>query len=242
MEEEPLVGALAAAHLRVLAPAGLLLGYLACPADLAPPRLARLAGVAAAAPAAAAALAGFVYGGGAVAAEGRAAVAAGAAAGGGGLAALALALRAPLAPPAAALLLDAVAAVASAAAVLAVFRLHHRRRARAEAMPPDYEHADGGRYAGEWSAWGLADPAGGALPAKHGLGVYAYPNGDVYKGQWLQDRKQGSGVYYFAAGGFYAGEVSRSRCVDADVARTDGPRVAAADGNTTACCAPAAVG
>ena len=55
------------------------------------------------------------------------------------------------------------------------------------APPPAlYEHADGGRYRGEWLG-----------PRKQGLGMYTYPSGGQYQGMWRDNLKEGYGVYTF---------------------------------------------
>ncbi len=55
------------------------------------------------------------------------------------------------------------------------------------APPPAlYEHADGGRYKGEWLG-----------PRKQGLGTYTYPSGGQYQGMWRDNLKEGYGVYTF---------------------------------------------
>jgi len=104
------------------------------------------------------------------------------------------------------------------------------------AFPESYEHADGGLYSGEWGAPGRGRggigraAAGGAAsssegaattaaatqtttttdaPAsasKQGLGVYRYPSGARYEGQWHAGLKSGRGVYVFPKGGRYEGE------------------------------------
>lgn len=52
--------------------------------------------------------------------------------------------------------------------------------------PAVYEHADGGRYRGQWLG-----------PRKQGLGTYAYPSGGQYQGMWRDNLKEGYGVYTF---------------------------------------------
>ncbi len=52
--------------------------------------------------------------------------------------------------------------------------------------PALYEHADGGRYKGEWLG-----------PRKQGLGTYTYPSGGQYQGMWRNNLKEGYGVYTF---------------------------------------------
>lgn len=32
---------------------------------------------------------------------------------------------------------------------------------------------------------------------KDGFGTYTYPNGDVYQGYWLNDKRAGEGKYFF---------------------------------------------
>jgi hypothetical protein len=39
----------------------------------------------------------------------------------------------------------------------------------------------------------------------HGYGVYTYPSGIVYEGQFIQDRKEGFGVYLWTDGRRYEG-------------------------------------
>ena len=36
---------------------------------------------------------------------------------------------------------------------------------------------------------------------KHGQGKYTYGNGDVYKGQWHEGKRQGKGVYIYKENG-----------------------------------------
>ena len=35
---------------------------------------------------------------------------------------------------------------------------------------------------------------------RHGKGIYCYPNGDVYDGQWKNDKKHGFGQYTYGDG------------------------------------------
>lgn len=42
---------------------------------------------------------------------------------------------------------------------------------------------------------------------KHGKGIYYYPNGDVYVGEWLNDKFHGKGVYIFNLGERYEGDL-----------------------------------
>lgn len=46
----------------------------------------------------------------------------------------------------------------------------------------------------------------GAL--RHGIGVYYFGNGDMYLGEWEDNKIQGKGVYYFAEGEYYEGNFS----------------------------------
>lgn len=39
------------------------------------------------------------------------------------------------------------------------------------------------------------------------LGVYTYPNGDRYDGEWKDDQKSEKGTMYYANGGKYEGEL-----------------------------------
>lgn len=41
---------------------------------------------------------------------------------------------------------------------------------------------------------------------KEGYGVYSYPSGARYEGEWREGVKEGRGVYYFPKGGLYEGE------------------------------------
>ena len=45
--------------------------------------------------------------------------------------------------------------------------------------------------------------------SKQGLGVYAYPGGATYEGEWNNNVKDGVGVYKWPKGGSYAGEFRR---------------------------------
>ena len=62
------------------------------------------------------------------------------------------------------------------------------------------KHDDGGVYEGEWSVGG---------ESKQGLGVYTYPSGATYEGEWNNNVKDGYGVYKWPKGGSYAGEFKR---------------------------------
>ena len=42
---------------------------------------------------------------------------------------------------------------------------------------------------------------------KHGKGIYYYSNGDVYVGEWLNDKFHGKGVYIFNMGERYEGDL-----------------------------------
>ena len=91
---------------------------------------------------------------------------------------------------------NALAVFGAAAAVFAAEQREARREARGAAA----RHDDGGVYHGEWSVTG---------ESKQGVGVYEYPSGATYEGQWNNNQKEGFGVYRFAKGGSYAGEFSR---------------------------------
>ena len=74
----------------------------------------------------------------------------------------------------------------------------------------------GGVYNGEWGR--AAREAGDASTStststegKHGYGVYAYDNGDLYQGEWRKNLKDGRGVYTFKSGAIYAGEWRRGQ-------------------------------
>ena len=42
---------------------------------------------------------------------------------------------------------------------------------------------------------------------RHGFGTYYYPNGDIYNGEWINDKKQGKGEITIArSGDHYIGE------------------------------------
>ena len=41
---------------------------------------------------------------------------------------------------------------------------------------------------------------------KHGKGVYEWPNGELYDGQWWKGRKNGSGMWKGTDGDSYMGE------------------------------------
>lgn len=63
----------------------------------------------------------------------------------------------------------------------------------------------GGVYHGEWGRAardaGEASASGSGAAknsdGKHGYGIYAYTNGDVYQGEWRRNVKEGRGVYTF---------------------------------------------
>ena len=60
-------------------------------------------------------------------------------------------------------------------------------------------HDDGGRYAGDWAD--VADATDDGNDAvKEGYGVYVYPSGARFEGEWESGRKDGRGVYTFANG------------------------------------------
>ena len=40
---------------------------------------------------------------------------------------------------------------------------------------------------------------------KHGKGIWRYPNGDVYEGDWYEEQKQGYGKYTYSDGDVYEG-------------------------------------
>ena len=82
------------------------------------------------------------------------------------------------------------------AAVFAAEQRETQRRARAQTG----KHDDGGVYHGEWSVGG---------ESKQGVGVYTYPSGAVYEGEWNNNVQAGYGVYLFAKGGSYAGQFRR---------------------------------
>ena len=91
---------------------------------------------------------------------------------------------------------NALVVFGAAAAVFAAEQREARREARGAAA----RHDDGGVYHGEWSVTG---------ESKQGVGVYVYPSGATYEGQWNNNQKDGHGVYRFAKGGSYAGEFRR---------------------------------
>lgn len=57
------------------------------------------------------------------------------------------------------------------------------------------KHDDAGRYAGDW-----VDDDESDSPVKQGHGVYVYPSGARYEGEWEHGKKDGRGVYTFASG------------------------------------------
>lgn len=91
---------------------------------------------------------------------------------------------------------NALVVFGAAAAVFA----SEQREAKREARGAAARHDDGGVYHGEWSVTG---------ESKQGFGVYEYPSGATYEGQWNNNQKEGFGVYRFAKGGSYAGEFRR---------------------------------
>jgi predicted permease len=91
---------------------------------------------------------------------------------------------------------NALVVFGAAAAVFAAEQREAKREARGAAA----RHDDGGVYHGEWSVTG---------ESKQGFGVYEYPSGATYEGQWNNNQKEGFGVYRFAKGGSYAGEFRR---------------------------------
>ena len=40
----------------------------------------------------------------------------------------------------------------------------------------------------------------------NGIGRLIHPNGDVYEGEWLNDKAHGKGIYYHIDGSKYIGE------------------------------------
>jgi hypothetical protein len=78
------------------------------------------------------------------------------------------------------------------------------RNTRMEAKERSGKHQDGGVYEGEWTGM---DASGNQY--KQGVGVYTYPSGASYEGQWNNNVKEGYGVYKWAKGGSYAGEWKR---------------------------------
>ena len=78
------------------------------------------------------------------------------------------------------------------------------RNTRMEAKERSGKHDDGGVYEGEWTGM---DAQGNQY--KQGVGVYTYPSGASYEGQWNNNVKEGYGVYKWAKGGSYAGEWKR---------------------------------
>ena len=91
---------------------------------------------------------------------------------------------------------NAIVVFAVSGAVFAIEQRNTQREARAKTG----KHDDGGVYAGEWSVGG---------ESKQGVGVYDYPSGAAYEGEWNNNVKDGYGVYRFAKGGSYAGEFRR---------------------------------
>ena len=77
-----------------------------------------------------------------------------------------------------------------------------QRNALADVRGAAARHDDGGVYHGEWSVTG---------ESKQGVGVYEYPSGATYEGQWNNNQKAGFGVYKFAKGGSYAGGFKRGK-------------------------------
>lgn len=62
-------------------------------------------------------------------------------------------------------------------------------------------YSDSARYEGEMTPQGL----------KQGRGIYHYPNGDKYLGEWHADHFNGQGVYIFAMGERFEGELSNGK-------------------------------
>jgi hypothetical protein len=40
---------------------------------------------------------------------------------------------------------------------------------------------------------------------RHGYGIYTYPDGSIYEGEWEHDNRNGRGIYTYADGGKYEG-------------------------------------
>ncbi len=71
-----------------------------------------------------------------------------------------------------------------------------------------FEFPNGAVYEGEWVVQWVAGPAGNSVPKKvrQGKGMYIH-NGEVYEGDFVQDRIEGVGKYRFASGNVYEGEL-----------------------------------
>lgn len=59
------------------------------------------------------------------------------------------------------------------------------------------QYLDQAKYEGEMNE----------LDQKHGIGIYQYPNGDKYFGEWANDLFNGQGTYVFNMGERYEGEL-----------------------------------
>ncbi|KAJ9530226.1 hypothetical protein QJQ45_023519 [Haematococcus lacustris] len=70
------------------------------------------------------------------------------------------------------------------------------------------------QYEGDWVQVGLA-VRGRAVHLvaniRHGEGRYMFANGDMYAGQWVDDRRTGRGIYFSANGDIFVGSFIRDR-------------------------------
>ena len=62
-------------------------------------------------------------------------------------------------------------------------------------------YTDSAKYEGDLNNQGL----------KQGRGIYHYPNGDKYLGDWFNDQFNGKGVYIFAMGERYEGDLQHGK-------------------------------
>jgi hypothetical protein len=57
---------------------------------------------------------------------------------------------------------------------------------------------------------------------RHGFGVYKYKNGDIYTGQWVEDKREGEGKYKFQNGDLYEGVWKNDSLPSGTVSYVDG--------------------
>ena len=58
-------------------------------------------------------------------------------------------------------------------------------------------------YEGERDLWAVA----GGVGRKHGQGTMCYPNGNIYRGEWVKNHMQGKGVYSYYQGEGYTPDI-----------------------------------